>query len=94
MTLRKDSRIVRPAAFVLFVVLGAVVAAHLAYTCFGVGRASHADFFDRWPVLIGLLAVIALCALRAATQPAQRGAWIALGGAAMFWLAQSEELRC
>jgi diguanylate cyclase len=62
----------------LHVLLCSMVAAHLAYSCFDVGRANHAALFDCWVLSASLLAVCALCVLRAAAVRAHRSAWVAM----------------
>jgi hypothetical protein len=47
----------RQAVMGLHVLLCSMVAAHLAYSCFDVGRAHHAALFDCWVLSASLFAV-------------------------------------
>ena len=80
-------RAARLIARALFAVLGATVAAHLAYSGFDVGRASHARFFDYAVVAIGLAAVAGLCVLRAVVVREHRAAWLAFAAGVLSFAA-------
>lgn len=65
--------------------LGALLAAYAAVTLGSLGPESLEDAFGRWVYDAIPLGAAAAVLLRAALVPAERRAWLALGGAILFW---------
>jgi diguanylate cyclase (GGDEF)-like protein len=69
----------------LFAALLAMVAAHVAFAGFGLGRGTLDTFFNEWEVNAAFLTACALCAARAALVPSGGATWWALAAGATAW---------
>jgi diguanylate cyclase (GGDEF)-like protein len=75
----------RKYAFASLGLLAGLLVAYAAVTIWELGDASLQDPVGRWVYDAVVLGAAALVLARAALVPAERGAWLALGGGLMFW---------
>src|SRR4029079_2430926 len=75
----------RKPAFAALGLLSGLLAFYVAVTIWTLGDASLQDAVGRWVYDAVVLGAALLVVARAASMPAERGAWLALGGGLLLW---------